>query len=92
MVTLFLVVFGNEVTKILINSLFIFHFCLANGKCCTENHTTKVTICDEPGKNVYFVSFPLRKQNKKSKQCLEQESIRERLFVTEAVQLNFSLL
>ena len=39
LVTWFLVVFGNEVTKILRNSLFIF----ANGKHRTENHATKVT-------------------------------------------------
>ena len=38
LVTSFLVVFGNEVPKILRNSLFIFHFCLANRKHCKENH------------------------------------------------------
>ena len=38
-----LVDFGDKVTKMLHNSLFIFHFRLANGKHLTENHTTKVT-------------------------------------------------
>ena len=43
LVTWFLIVFGDEVTKILRNSLFIFDFHIANGKHCTENHGTKVT-------------------------------------------------
>ena len=44
LVTLFLVVFGKEVTKILRNSLFIFHFILPilpyKQKTYTENHET----------------------------------------------------
>ena len=59
MVTWFLVVFGNEVTKILQNSLFTFF--TAQGKTgkreiqSNENRATKVTkkrvtkICNEPG-------------------------------------------
>ena len=47
-----MVVFGDEVTKVLRNSLFTFfiifhfrlaHFGFANGKHRTENHATKVT-------------------------------------------------
>ena len=56
-----MVVFGDEVTKILRNSLFIFHFVLPILPCKrkhhTESHATKwrktknevTKICDEPG-------------------------------------------
>ena len=53
MVTLFLVVFGNEVTKILRNSVFIFHFALPivpwKGKHRTEN---RATYDEEPKKKL----------------------------------------
>ena len=45
LVTWFLVVFGDEVMKILRNSLFFitsWPSCLANGKHRTENHATNV--------------------------------------------------
>ena len=48
LLTWFLVVFGDEVMKIVRNSLFIFHFVLpvlprGNGKHHTENYATEVT-------------------------------------------------
>ena len=62
LVTSFLVVFGKEVTKILCNSLFIFHFVLPIFPCkqkrlyrksrnlTDEKPKNEVTkICDEPG-------------------------------------------
>jgi hypothetical protein len=52
----FLVVFGNEVTKILRNSLFIFHFGLANGKHRTENHATKMTKLPKTKLQKYVMS------------------------------------
>ena len=44
LVTWFLVVFGDEVTKILRNSLFIYHFCLAFFALQTENIIQKITL------------------------------------------------
>ena len=52
----FCVVFGNEVLKILRNSLFIFHFHFANGKRRTENHATKVTNLPKTKSQKYVMS------------------------------------
>ena len=43
LVTWFSVVFGDEVTKILCNSLFLYHFCLACLALITENIVQKIT-------------------------------------------------
>ena len=104
LVTWFLVVFGDAVTKILRNSLFFISSCpscLANGKHHTENHATKVTKLPKTMLPKYVMSrayidisdaqYGKSDLNKKANDIKEYLSIRGHTYYSRACVMNLDL-